>query len=661
MDDPCQRNNHPILNNSSSRSSGSSNRQQDCDSNETNSVSPESSILSTTTNSTSNSNDTSIEIPTTATTASGNQFTDLPNVTEEEEEEEQQLPNPLVHPNNSNNNYDANIVSNTTCNDTSSTSCTTAKPPMSRSSKVGAFAVNATSSGTPVADFQAEKMRKKQDNLANTTNATQLIIQAKEPSLRTLLAVDDSPISSYSNHRKVLLAPENCTSDDTTDPVVLHSSVPEGTATVEVLEDNNLSSCEDNISSRNSKTSEKVDLASTSPMVKPLASVRAADEMTTVSDDTLRYSGVDSLQQVSIGQEPSHSALFRTSYYSYSQSDAEELLEENECIMKASSEDGQPSTSLSSQDSSSVQQISTTITPPATLGKRHFTATFNQANLRTLNAFVVPPTNPFVGDPNCDTLSTDVSYMDVFHTIDATREESTTSCHAPNEPVSAFLAGTELPLVVGTPASLDSMDAESPSFAVYRKNIIRSSSGGDLKYGGSHDTKRKVYILCDGAFICRQRACFILSLLIIAAVVVSLISILVTNQQSPSHDPKRFADLSAIITEHNVTSDSNLNLRGSPQNNALTWLASYDAAQLSVSNPTWVIQRYILAVLYYSFNGGKWQNQYNFLSSDHECHWNGNWNDIYFLVEGVTCDEFNNTIFIVLGMYFASFVFLAYI
>jgi hypothetical protein len=103
---------------------------------------------------------------------------------------------------------------------------------------------------------------------------------------------------------------------------------------------------------------------------------------------------------------------------------------------------------LSSQEIPSLlqqqqQHASATFTDPinteSTLEKRQFTATFNQANLRALNAFVVTPlTNP----------TTDV------------RVESTIPCPNSNEPISAFLPRTELPLVIGTPASFDSEEKE---------------------------------------------------------------------------------------------------------------------------------------------------------------------------------------------------------
>ncbi len=90
-------------------------------------------------------------------------------------------------------------------------------------------------------------------------------------------------------------------------------------------------------------------------------------------------------------------------------------------------------------------------------------------------------------------------------------------------------------------------------------------------------------------------------------------------------------------------------------------MAYYDKSNVPITNPSWVIQRYILAVLYNSLAGGNWQNQYNFLSSDHECRWNGNWNEIYSLIEGITCDEFNNAIFIILGTFVAPFVLFCFV
>ena len=64
----------------------------------------------------------------------------------------------------------------------------------------------------------------------------------------------------------------------------------------------------------------------------------------------------------------------------------------------------------------------------------------------------------------------------------------------------------------------------------------------------------------------------------------------------------------------------------SPQDRALKWIMNEDALNLPTPTTTEekarLIQRYILAVLYYATGGEQWKNQYSFLSQKHECLWN---------------------------------------
>jgi hypothetical protein len=59
----------------------------------------------------------------------------------------------------------------------------------------------------------------------------------------------------------------------------------------------------------------------------------------------------------------------------------------------------------------------------------------------------------------------------------------------------------------------------------------------------------------------------------------------------------------------------------SPQTRALDWLANRDGLKLEVNAPN-LIQRYTLAVLFYSTGGENWRRDLNWLSDEHECQWN---------------------------------------
>ena len=63
--------------------------------------------------------------------------------------------------------------------------------------------------------------------------------------------------------------------------------------------------------------------------------------------------------------------------------------------------------------------------------------------------------------------------------------------------------------------------------------------------------------------------------------------------------------------------------RSSAEYKALLWIVRDDVLQISPNDPSRLLQRFILACLYYSTKGDiSWKNKYNFLTSTHECSWN---------------------------------------
>jgi hypothetical protein len=61
----------------------------------------------------------------------------------------------------------------------------------------------------------------------------------------------------------------------------------------------------------------------------------------------------------------------------------------------------------------------------------------------------------------------------------------------------------------------------------------------------------------------------------------------------------------------------------SPQSQALNWLAFEDPAMLPIkdTDASTLIERYALAVLYFSTGGPQWASSVNFLSNDSVCDW----------------------------------------
>jgi hypothetical protein len=79
---------------------------------------------------------------------------------------------------------------------------------------------------------------------------------------------------------------------------------------------------------------------------------------------------------------------------------------------------------------------------------------------------------------------------------------------------------------------------------------------------------------------------------------------------------------------------------GSPQNKAAIWIASKDRPHLTVSTGRPFLDRYVLAVLYFSLGGDvTWGDSLNFLQPGHVCNWGNPYkstmgNDLTFGVLG---------------------------
>lgn len=81
-----------------------------------------------------------------------------------------------------------------------------------------------------------------------------------------------------------------------------------------------------------------------------------------------------------------------------------------------------------------------------------------------------------------------------------------------------------------------------------------------------------------------------------------------------------------------------------PQYKALEWLANKDPAQLDLSHSSGsvLLQRYIIALLYFTTKGPEWKEQHNFLSEASVCQWNhliATSNNMYISEQGIICDE----------------------
>ena len=123
---------------------------------------------------------------------------------------------------------------------------------------------------------------------------------------------------------------------------------------------------------------------------------------------------------------------------------------------------------------------------------------------------------------------------------------------------------------------------------------------------------------------------------------------------------------SLLRSEANITNDISGNVN-TPQGLAIEWLKSLSEDKLQLCNTYGVIEKYVLAVLYYSTNGDQWTSDIDFLSDEHICSWTGfDMNSTYM---GLFCDDTDNIRSLNIGkkiiqnyhvlifvLYFSSFV-----
>ena len=116
---------------------------------------------------------------------------------------------------------------------------------------------------------------------------------------------------------------------------------------------------------------------------------------------------------------------------------------------------------------------------------------------------------------------------------------------------------------------------------------------------------------------------------------------------------QREASLLAIIDQ--ISDPVLVDTPGTPQNVATDWLINVDGAQVCPEDSTEVVNRYVLAVLYFSTDGDEWtlcnaasspnpnlcQNAERFLSPASECSW-----------FNVDCDFSGNILGVDLGTWF---------
>jgi hypothetical protein len=93
------------------------------------------------------------------------------------------------------------------------------------------------------------------------------------------------------------------------------------------------------------------------------------------------------------------------------------------------------------------------------------------------------------------------------------------------------------------------------------------------------------------------------------------------------------AAVQMLIESVSLDGGASLQNETSPQSTALEWLLKDNEGNNATAYENWrLIQRYALAVLYYSTSGESWLNNENWLTPEHECEW-------YSTAFDPVCDE----------------------
>ena len=127
----------------------------------------------------------------------------------------------------------------------------------------------------------------------------------------------------------------------------------------------------------------------------------------------------------------------------------------------------------------------------------------------------------------------------------------------------------------------------------------------------------------------------VLVLAVVAIVVGSVIATSSSNSQKGEVPPtaaptSALPGLIELLSSVSFDNGTALQTTSTPQNDALIWLSNN--TNLDTYSDKRKIQRYVLAVLYYSTNGNNWDRNSGWLSNEDECDW-------YNLADGSFCDE----------------------
>lgn len=181
--------------------------------------------------------------------------------------------------------------------------------------------------------------------------------------------------------------------------------------------------------------------------------------------------------------------------------------------------------------------------------------------------------------------------------------------------------------------------SQLPGVEEYKTSMGRLPLHVDLE--NPYETSHEFTSSPTSSISCSWRSCAICFILVLLPSV--LIPLLVIEEKQT-----RIEEVMNFLSFNEISKIEDLKTPGSPQYTAAIWIADKDRPHVTVSNEHRFLDRYVLAVLYFSLGGDvSWADSLNFLQSEHVCSWgkpykNTLGNDLTFGVHGCRLigDEF---------------------
>ena len=141
---------------------------------------------------------------------------------------------------------------------------------------------------------------------------------------------------------------------------------------------------------------------------------------------------------------------------------------------------------------------------------------------------------------------------------------------------------------------------------------------------------------------------------VILVIGITLLAVLVPKLNSSSSGASRQEDVIQLLLHNEITPEATLRDPNSVQARAAQFIADGDSYLMTVTeeNVRGFVERYVLAILYYHFNGdSSWTYQLNFMTSQDHCNWFLRFQTVSGNIfrEGVFCNDEGHVTELMLG------------